>query len=700
VRRQGRVIALALLAACGAKKHAAQRDADAGSATPVVVDAAAPLDAAISAVRSEHVAFALVDNRHAAHRAIAGELVIDAGDIGFARYTRFGLPVPHWHLGQIVDKERVAIADRFASLEVPLPVAARDHAQQITMRIHADAKQSLIVRANGRKAGTVALDAGWQTIAVPVAKGGFIVGENELSLETAGKKAVPIALAWLRIGASSPAPGDDPRAAATFDAKADAIELANGAELAWYVTIPDGANLIADVAAPCRVEVAARAGDDSLAGGTLAADHPRVDLSASAGKVVRLALIAHDCPKAHIAHAQITLLGAAPPPPPKADPPRFVIVWVLDGLRADRVLRAPNFDELARSSTSFREAYAQGNESQASHASLWTSLYPAVHGVRLAGISPRTSKLDPRLATLPVAAGLGAFAFTANPAVSAADGYARGFTELHTTLPALDAALAALGAHRDAPALIFVETIAHEALLHLAPNAMGCKTVPPDDAIAQLRASYDAATQAVDQQLGKLVAQLEAWGIWDQTMLIVTSDHGEELFEDGRCGHGVTLRDSVVHVPLVIHDPARFPAGTIVDEGVEAIDVAPTILAALGRPALPGAQGESLEPLARGVGRGWARPAFASMYEYAFAMRIGRWKARIGQTAVPLVADVVADPDEKNDLAASHPVERRMLTDNLGLMLALRTRWQKSSWGVTTNLTAEGAAALDGASTP
>src|SRR5262249_35803814 len=127
VWRIARLIALALLAACGAKKHAAERH-DAGSAAPVaiVVDAALPADAASGAVRSEHVAFDFVDNRHAAHRAIAGELVVDAGDIGFARYTRFGLPVPHWHLGHAIDNERVAIADRFATLEVPLPVAARE----------------------------------------------------------------------------------------------------------------------------------------------------------------------------------------------------------------------------------------------------------------------------------------------------------------------------------------------------------------------------------------------------------------------------------------------------------------------------------------------------------------------------------------------------------------------------------------------
>ena len=67
--------------------------------------------------RSEHAVFELVDNRHAAHRAVDGEVVIDASDIGFARFIRFGLPAPRWHLGQDVDGERAAIADRLASLE-------------------------------------------------------------------------------------------------------------------------------------------------------------------------------------------------------------------------------------------------------------------------------------------------------------------------------------------------------------------------------------------------------------------------------------------------------------------------------------------------------------------------------------------------------------------------------------------------------
>jgi arylsulfatase A-like enzyme len=236
--------------------------------------------------------------------------------------------------------------------------------------------------------------------------------------------------------------------------------------------------------------------------------------------------------------------------------------------------------------------------------------------------------------------------------------------------------------------------------LGFKPGSMGCSIIPPPADVERLRAIYDSAVSYHDKQVGRLVEKLKTWGIWDQTMLIITADHGEELFEDVRCGHGGSLRDSLVRVPLLIHDPARFPAGTIVDEGAEGVDILPSMLAAIDKPAVPAAQGDALEPLAQGVGKGWARPSYASMYEYAHVMRLGRWKARVGRSGVPILGDMVDDPGETKDFAASHPVERRMLTDDLGLFLALRTEWKKSAWGVVTAMTPAGAAALDEASTP
>jgi arylsulfatase A-like enzyme len=183
-------------------------------------------------------------------------------------------------------------------------------------------------------------------------------------------------------------------------------------------------------------------------------------------------------------------------------------------------------------------------------------------------------------------------------------------------------------------------------------------------------------------------------------MLIITADHGEELFEDGRCGHGGSLRDSLVRVPLLIHDPSRFPGGTILEDAAEGVDILPTIVEALGQPMFPDAQGRSLVPLAQGIGRGWPSPSYVSMYEYAHAMRIGRWKLRVGATGIPIVEDLVEDPGETKDYSAIRPIERRMLTDNLGLFLALREKWKKAPWGPVTNLTSAGAAAIDEATAP
>ena len=65
----------------------------------------------------------------------------------------------------------------------------------------------------------------------------------------------------------------------------------------------------------------------------------------------------------------------------------------------------------------------------------------------------------------------------------------------------------------------------------------------------------------------------------------------------------------------------------------------------------------------------------------------------------PVSGDMAADPGETTNKAGTHPVERRMLTDNLGMFLALRTQWRKAEWGVVTSVTPAGARALDEGST-
>ena len=703
------------------------------------VGAARVAPAAVPAApgRSEHAVFELVDNRHAAHRYSDGDLVLDAADIGFARYTRFSMPAPRWQLGQDVDGERAAVADRLAALEIPLSAEDAHHITFVTARVHGWNHQRLALKVNGRRPGkdaSVELVAGWITVAIPIARGYFAAGENQLVLETSGGDG-EVAVQWMRFGNSIS--GRDPRADAVFDARGQSVTLARNAALAWYVTIPDGAHFVASVNAPCKVELRARASDDSFVGGLVTPDNPRVDLAAMAGRVVKLTLTARDCPRAASRTApgaaaratltapRITIHGPEPVALPRAEPPRYVILWVMDALRADKVpifapgarARTPNLEQLARTSTVFRQYYVQGNESQTSHSSMWTGLYPAVHGVRLAGVGGAW-RIGPQfdvLAQEVLAAHYATLAVTGNGYVNEDGGYARGFQEFRNMMhetgvengiiygqQIVDAALAKLDRHRTEPAYLFLGTIdTHGPWIARRPwidvyspgpyrgpfqefgtakelgfkaGSMGCSVIPPPADIERLRAIYDSAVSYHDLQVGRLVKQLQSWGIWDQTMLIITADHGEELFEDQRCGHGGSLRDSLTRVPLLIHDPARFPPDVVVEEGAEGVDLMPTVLDALGVAAPDGPQGAPLASLAQGVGRGWARPSYASQYEYAHAMRIGRWKIRVGPRGTPLIGDMAADPGETRDASARSPIERRMLTDNLGMFLAIRTR--------------------------
>jgi choline-sulfatase len=754
------LIILMLLVGCSGKKRTSGDDPRAltDAAVAVVTDAAVPAKPVVTKpARPEHTVWKLVDNRHTAHRAVdGGDLVLDATNVGFARYTRYGVPVAHWHMGASVGGERAALADKIAAIEVPI-IPEQPQPTQITARVNAtEGTQSLLVRVNGNKGrkqklAQISLDPGWQTIAFPVDKSWIKAGENVIAFETKGKGKAKVGFSWIRVGAVKPPADQNPLTAATFDAKGDAIELAEHASLTWYVSIPEGAHLVADVTGPCHVEVGARAGDASFVGGLLGADEKRVDLSAIAGKTVRLSLTTRDCKRARIAAPRITLHGPDPAPLPKGEPPKYVILWIMDALRADKIpiftpgarAQTPNFEELAKSSVVFRQYYVQGNESQTSHSSMWTGVYPAVHNVRMAG-KGGAWKIDRKLDTIGerlTAAGLFTTGVTGNGFVDEGGGYARGFREYRNMMreqgiingviygeKIVDAALKRLDKHRDQPAFLFMGTIdthgpwiarkpwidiyspgpyngpfkdhgtARE--LGFKPGSMGCSIIPPKPDIERLRAIYDSAVSYHDLQVGRLIKQLKSWGIWDQTMLIITADHGEEFFEDMRCGHGGSLRDSLVRVPLLIRDPSRFPGGTIIEEGAEGVDLLPTMMSALGQPALPKVQGDSLIPLAQGIGRGWPRPSYASQYEYAHAMRIGRWKMRVSNTGVPILADMVEDAGETKDLAMWRPIERRMLTDNLGLFLALRKQWKKSAWGVVSNISKQGAAALDEVAAP
>jgi arylsulfatase A-like enzyme len=113
-------------------------------------------------------------------------------------------------------------------------------------------------------------------------------------------------------------------------------------------------------------------------------------------------------------------------------------------------------------------------------------------------------------------------------------------------------------------------------------------------------ALYDGEIAWVDSQIGRLLEQLDALGVADDTLVILTSDHGEEFLEHDLTGHHKTLYRESIQVPLILRLPGRLPAGARLEDPVSILDLAPTVLAELGLAGVGELPGIDLAALARG----------------------------------------------------------------------------------------------------
>lgn len=191
--------------------------------------------------------------------------------------------------------------------------------------------------------------------------------------------------------------------------------------------------------------------------------------------------------------------------------------------------------------------------------------------------------------------------------------------------------------------------------------------VPPGKFVGHLRALYDAEVRYCDAQLRRLFKLLREHSLWDDTLLIITADHGEEFFEHGHVGHHVEsgLTEELLRIPAIIRPPGGQRPGKSIDNLVRLVDFAPTILDYAGlENEIEGMDGVSLRPLIEG--RSMAPlTAYFSTIDYGL-VRDERWKYRLIKTASAngeareQLFDIVADPLESSDLAQLHPeiVER------------------------------------------
>jgi len=351
----------------------------------------------------------------------------------------------------------------------------------------------------------------------------------------------------------------------------------------------------------------------------------------------------------------------------------------------------PEIDRIASEGVVFERVYTPAVYTLGAMSSLWTSQYPDRHHSEVS-FSARLPKDRLTLAELLSAQGIHTAGFVANAVAGAGFGFDRGFVEFHEVFRTLgsrgdvfrQALPPWLAANRERRFFAYI----HFREPHFpydpeppfdtkfGPNGPIPKAARRDAAFftdvnqgrrplseaerEHLVRLFDGNLAFADHEVGALRKALEAEGLWDRTVVIVTADHGEELFERGWIGHNVHLYEPSVHVPLIVRFPKGVgPAGKRVAALADLLDVAPTIADILG--AQGGSdrefQGRSLLPVIEGAA---GKPAVLSRTVWdrpRYALRDERYKyVYYTQTGEEWLYDLEADPGETRDVGPSEPL--------------------------------------------
>jgi arylsulfatase len=388
-----------------------------------------------------------------------------------------------------------------------------------------------------------------------------------------------------------------------------------------------------------------------------------------------------------------------------APPERPNVVFVsIDTLRADhlgtygyRRATSPTLDQLADESLVFERAFATAPWTLPSHASMFTGLYPEEHG---AGRSTPRAPLPegiPTLAEILQAAGYRTFAFTAGGAMRRSSGLDRGFTlwsdrtraTLRSVLPAI---FDRIGVHDERPFFLFLHTYDVHGPYERPPDARAFRSDEHDPRVPlpewerilgtghhryqrferfggleDVVAAYDSGIRFVDDGLAELFARLKELDVWDDSLVVVTSDHGESLYDRGLyVGHTYTLHDDVIRVPLLVRLPKARRAARL--QGlVDLTDLLPLVLEEVGVPVPEGLSGSN--PLLREDGSVPPRPFVRGEASHTGAryVRSSQWKLIRGTDSrgdvkriPPGLRDRYERGEQRFDLAAD-PLERHDL---------------------------------------
>ncbi len=365
---------------------------------------------------------------------------------------------------------------------------------------------------------------------------------------------------------------------------------------------------------------------------------------------------------------------------------------------------SPTIDALCEESAVFEKAIAHASSTLPSHASILTSLLPHHHGASW----ENRRALPENITTLPEVvrqAGYSAAAFTGGGQLDPIFGLTQGF-DPYEVLPS-DAlgptarrGLEWLDSLDGDPFLLFLHTyqvhhpydpspdalaVFEESYDGPFPDSISVETIKainrtdqalPASDLAHVIATYDAEILEVDRVLAGFFAELKARDLWDSSLIVLTSDHGEEFGEHGFVGwHSHTLYEELLEVPLIIKFPGGQFAGRRVDRLVRGIDIAPTILKAIGSRVPPEFSGIDLTAL--WSGREVPPLLAVSRLDRVDQARVSsirdeRFKLLRPFSRRQRLFDLAEDPDELWDASGNHPLEVGRLLETFEEILATR----------------------------
>lgn len=375
----------------------------------------------------------------------------------------------------------------------------------------------------------------------------------------------------------------------------------------------------------------------------------------------------------------------------QAAPARMNVVLItLDTLRADHVgtygasgVRTPHLDRLASQGVVFDQVMTTAPLTLPAHSSIMTGQFPPRHGVRDNGgffLDQEQVTLAEILSGRGYQTGATVGAFVLDSKWGLDQGFASYQDDFDlTNVKAMSlASVNRPGNEVVDLALKWLDGVADQqffAWLHLYdPHA---PYISPEPYRSEYRGHpYRGAIAFTDAQVGRVFDYLDARGLADNTIVIVTADHGEGLGEHGEETHGFFVYESAMRVPLIIRAPGRGLTPRRVAQPVRTVDIMPTVLDLLGAPPAQSIAGVSLLPLMSGEARELALDGYGEamypLHHYGWSelttLRSDRYK--LIDAPRPELYDLERDPHELTNLFD----ERRTVADAMLRQLRDRKR--------------------------